>query len=191
MNKKYIDFVPGKSAKKSAGVGSTKSVVRAKSVSGVQKPAARKLEPKNTASKQPAAVRTRSATVRPAKATPQRSSASKSAAREAKSKKVGLRETQLGKVVPVEKPVEKSAKVSKTMAIPRTPFINQNKVEKRPLSKNVYQRKVEPTKEPLTGPVTIISKPEKDKHVSVVVTIIITIILGAAAGTVAFLLLPK
>ena len=39
--------------------------------------------------------------------------------------------------------------------------------------------------------VTIISKPEKDTKVGRVVAIILAIILGAAAGTVAFLLLPK
>ena len=74
---------------------------------------------------------------------------------------------------------------------PKTPFINQSKVKKRPLSKNVYQKKIEPPKEEPKGPVTIISKPEKDSKVGIVVAIIITIILGAAAGTVAFLLLPK
>ena len=47
-----------------------------------------------------------------------------------------------------------------------------------------------PKEEP-KGPVTIITKPEKDAHVSMVVAVILTIILGAAAGTVAFLLLPK
>lgn len=88
-----------------------------------------------------------------------------------------------------------SAKASSTYKTPTTPFINQEKVVKRPLSKNVYSKQPETKKqaeqaEP-KGPVTIISKPEKDAHVSVVVTIIITIILGAAAGTVAFLLLPK
>ena len=68
---------------------------------------------------------------------------------------------------------------------------NQNKVAKRPLSKNVYERTIKPTKEVQSGPVTIISKPEKDTKVSLIITIILTIILGAAAGTVAFLLLPK
>lgn len=72
----------------------------------------------------------------------------------------------------------------------------KTEVKKRPLSKNVYQKKVATTapekeiKEP-AEPVTIISKPEKDSKVGLVVTILITIILGAAAGTVAFLLLPK
>ena len=75
---------------------------------------------------------------------------------------------------------------------PRPAFVNVEKVKKRPLSKNVYPKKaVELPKEVPSGPVTIIDKPEKDSKVGLVVTIIITIILGAAAGTVAFLLLPK
>lgn len=100
------------------------------------------------------------------------------------------------RVKPVEKPVEKPTKAGASGAFktPATPFINSEKVVKRPLSKNVYQKQSEKksvkTVEP-KGPVTIIAKPEKDAHVSIVVTIIITIILGAAAGTVAFLLLPK
>lgn len=92
----------------------------------------------------------------------------------------------------VEKPVEKpQAKTSKVFSLPKTPFINQEKVVKRPLSKNVYRKEVVVPKEEPKGPVTIIAKPEKDAHVSMVVAVIITIILGAAAGTVAFLLLPK
>lgn len=79
----------------------------------------------------------------------------------------------------------------KTFNIPRTPFINQEKVVKRPLSKNVYAKRVTVPKEEPKGPITIITKPEKDAHVSLIVAVILTIILGAAAGTVAFLLLPK
>jgi len=95
----------------------------------------------------------------------------------------------------VAKPKLNQAGTSATFKTPSTPFINQEKVEKRPLSKNMYNKqpvvKKEVEKAESKGPVTIIAKPEKDAHVSVVVTIIITIILGAAAGTVAFLLLPK
>ena len=80
---------------------------------------------------------------------------------------------------------------AETFKVPKTPFINQEKVAKRPLSKNVYQKKVVTPKEEPKGPVTIISKPEKDAHVSLIVAVILTIILGAAAGTIAFLLLPK
>ena len=77
---------------------------------------------------------------------------------------------------------------------PQTTFINQEKIVKRPLSghsKNAYPKKTVVHKEAPSGPVAIISKPEKESHVGIVVAVIITIILGAAAGTVAFLLLPK
>ena len=80
---------------------------------------------------------------------------------------------------------------SEKMKIPQTRFVNTEKVAKRPLSKNVYQKKIVVPKEEPQGPVTIIHKPEKDSKVGLIVTIIITIILGAAAGTVAFLLIPK
>ena len=91
------------------------------------------------------------------------------------------------------KPVENSAKKAEkgTFKTPKQPFINQDKVVKRPLSKNVYQKKIAAPKEEPKGPVTIITKPEKQAHIGMIVTIILTIILGAAAGTVAFLLLPK
>ena len=79
----------------------------------------------------------------------------------------------------------------KVMDLPRPAFVNVEKVKKRPLSKNVYTKTVEAKEEVPSGPVTIIDKSEKDSKVGLVVTIIITIILGAAAGTVAFLLLPK
>ena len=89
----------------------------------------------------------------------------------------------------VEKPVEK---VEEKKEVPKkSPFINQDKVVKRPLSKSTFRKEVPVPQEVPKGPVTIITKPEKDAHVSMVVTIILTIILGAAAGTVAFLLLPK
>lgn len=73
-----------------------------------------------------------------------------------------------------------------------TPFVNTEGVEKRPLSGSVATKKriFVPKEEP-SGPVTIIQKPEKDSRVGLIVAIIITIILGATAGTVAFLLLPK
>lgn len=91
-----------------------------------------------------------------------------------------------------EKKVEKEeAEKKQDYKVPKSPFINQAKVEKRPLSKNVYRKEIEVPKEEPKGPTTIITKPEKDAHVSLIVTIILTIILGAAAGTVAFLLLPK
>ena len=101
-----------------------------------------------------------------------------------KSEKVS--KTVSGSVSGAEKPARNDKYV-----VPKSPFINQEKVVKRPLSKNVYPKKAEPAKPAKNGPVTIIAKPEKEAHTSLVVTIILTIILGAAAGTVAFLLLPK
>ncbi len=77
---------------------------------------------------------------------------------------------------------------------PTARFVNTEKVAKRPLSKNVYpKRAVVPkaVEEQPHKPVTIINKPEKDSKMGMVAAIVITIILGAAAGTVAFLLLPN
>lgn len=77
---------------------------------------------------------------------------------------------------------------------PRAAFVNVNKIEKRPLSRSGYAsvRKPIPYKrEEPKGPEKIITKPEKDSNAGLIITIVVTIILGAAAGTVAFLLLPK
>ena len=75
---------------------------------------------------------------------------------------------------PVKKPVEKLSKNGENVNFvpPRSPFINQEKVLKRPLSKNVYQKNVEVPKEEPKGPVTIITKPEKDSKMGLLVTII-------------------
>ena len=88
---------------------------------------------------------------------------------------------------------EKEAAAKKeTFVAPKPTFINQDKVAKRPLSKNVYQKNIVATDEKKNkGPVAIITKPEKESKAGLVVAIILTIILGAVAGTVAFLLLPK
>lgn len=79
---------------------------------------------------------------------------------------------------------------------PQPHFINAEKVVKRPLSPNAPKRPAPaqpatPVNEPAKSPVTIIDKPKKESHAKTVITIILTIILGAAAGVVAFLLLPK
>ncbi|MBO4813117.1 hypothetical protein J5491_03140 [Candidatus Saccharibacteria bacterium] len=119
----------------------------------------------------------------------------KDQAKEAKSKRlIGRKHRGSNEKQPVEKSVENSVEKpeekKKTYNVPKSPFINQEKVVKRPLSKNVYTKKAEPSKEE-HGPVTIISKPEKENRIGIVVAVILIIILGAAAGTVAFLLLPK
>ena len=92
----------------------------------------------------------------------------------------------------VEKPNQPAGKPAGTVfQPPKNPFINHGHIAKRPLSKNFYQKPPQVSEEKPSGPVTIITKPEKDTKVGIVVTIILTIILGAAAGTIAFLLLPK
>lgn len=100
----------------------------------------------------------------------------------------------------LDEAVKDADDLDKTLKVPKMPglgvlpkarFVNTEKVDKRPLSKNVYQKKVVAPKEEPQGPVTIIAKPEKDSKMGLIVTIVITIVLGAAAGTVAFLLLPK
>ena len=165
MKKQYMDFVPVKAKKTAKKAASTTrvSTVRAKTTRVL--------------------------------ATRTVGTAKDDEIKEIKAKKIGNRR---GRNL-VEKPVEKAdnSRVrvvdlnKKTFEVPKATFINQEKVIKRPLSKNVYQKKVEEFKENQKGPVTIISKPEKDSKTGLIVTIILTIILGAAAGTVAFLLLPK
>ncbi|MCR5700310.1 MAG: hypothetical protein K6G49_02685 [Candidatus Saccharibacteria bacterium] len=112
----------------------------------------------------------------------------------AKAQKIGMKSAKPAKSV--ENSVEKSKPKEAPKTIyqpPKTPFVNQEKVVKRPLSaKNVYPEKKPEVKEAKPEePVTIIEKPEKQAHAGMVIAIILTIILGAAAGTVAFLLLPK
>ena len=103
---------------------------------------------------------------------------------------MAVKETKPQAGVTVGKPGPKYASASDLQA----KFV-KTEVKKRPLSKNTYQKKVAvnlPEEEkPASGLVTIVDKPKKDSKVGLVVTILITIILGAAAGTVAFLLLPK
>ena len=220
MNKKYMDFVPSKPVEKSAGRAVVKKPAEKKVVakSATKKPVAKQSPVREEVVLQedvllagaeafslkrepvygivedyrPKFVKTEVAK-RPLSR--RHFANSKSELAEAKAVKVAAKKIEKP-VKPVEKPVEKSetAKVAEDktkMKVPKSPFINQAKVAKRPLSKNIYECTVKPTEEKPTGPVTIISKPEKESKVSLVVTIIITIILGAAAGTVAFLLLPK
>lgn len=116
-------------------------------------------------------------------------------AAEAKAKKV--RSPLFGANRPAKtEPKEAPAKNVKTpefepLKTPSTPFIKSAQVEKRPLSKNVYKKPAQAPVEEPSAPVTIIDKPEKDAHIGPIVAIVLTIILGAAVGTVAFLLLPK
>lgn len=123
--------------------------------------------------------------------TPAHFKTTKSAISSVKSQKIGNQKPTHNSVEPVENHVENSDTDKSSYTPPKSPFINLDKVKKRPLSKNVYRKEIEIPKEEPKGPVTIIAKPEKDSHISLIVTVIITIILGAVAGTIAFLLLPK
>lgn len=109
-----------------------------------------------------------------------------------RSKKAAKNTTKAAAKAPVSSEMVAMQKKD-TFVAPKPAFINQDKVAKRPLSKNVYEKKVVTTtnKKKSDTPVAIIEKPEKESKIGLVVTIILTIILGAVAGTVAFLLLPK
>lgn len=211
MNKRYMDFVPKGAAKKpvhrpAAGIRqedfaevneldvsqlfeAREKVVQA----GVTKPKTALRTPKvedyrakfvqTEVNKRPLSVKPRAVT-KPVDGMAKLSSAAK--------KPVATVKKPVAAVA-TKKPAATTTGVSaKKQALPvKKSFVNTEKVAKRPLSKNVYRKNVMVPKETPSGPVTIIDKPEKDSKVGLVVTIIITIILGAAAGTVAFLLLPK
>ena len=119
---------------------------------------------------------------------------------EVKKRPLGTKPVVKSVVKPVAKTTGGAKVTAKTVPVGamRANFINVGKVEKRPLSKNVYTKRAVASempkvkaKEESKKPVVIITKPEKDSKVGLVVAVILTIILGAAAGTVAFLLLPK
>ncbi len=201
MNKRYMDFVPSKAKKAVASkpkkeTGAKTEVIVPKAVAPkvvvpkpkpvVKKPVERKVEPRKEDARL-GVIEDLNTDYRETNVARSHFVEENEGVRAAKAKKVGLKE------VAPEKPsgLSTKAKTDGIYETPKTPFINQDKVVKRPLSKNVYQKKVEVPKEEPKGPVTIITKPEKQAHVSIIVTIILTIILGAAAGTIAFLLLPK
>lgn len=176
MNKRYIDFVPTGKAKAASSAKPKPTTVRRE----VSEPRVIKAEPKSkptvpkktgVAFNEEPLLGVIEETKRPIE------------------QKADKTETKKSVEKSVEKPAKKPVE-STVYRVPKAQFINQEKVVKRPLSKNFYPKKVEEPKEE-QGPVTIITKPEKDSRAGLVIAIIIIIILGAAAGTVAFLLLPK
>ncbi len=86
---------------------------------------------------------------------------------------------------------EEKAKSEPKPTIQTPRFINTHNIEKRPLSKTNYQARAEAPKNVLSDPVTIVDRPENESRLGLILTIIFTIILGAAVGTIAFLLMPK
>lgn len=205
MKKQYMDFVPAKSGKGAVKgkTGDTRvGVTRAstsKSGGAARSAVARSTRSTvgRTVAKKPV-VRTRVVSKEASYQEFEELDSLRILAEEARTRKIEEKPVTAKEVKAVKaakaKKVDfdkKGKKAKDSYQIPRNPFINQGRVAKRPLSKNVYQKKVETPVEEPKGPVTIIAKPEKDSKVGLIVTIIITIILGAAAGTVAFLLLPK
>ena len=198
MNRKYIDFVPKNAgatrAKKSPQVIMPSSPAEKKPVvSGAKE---EKIVKSTSSTKSAKDAKAKKIAMKPSalmgdgmiRSAMRRTFRSKKAAKVAKSASI---ETPAQKDEVLEQTAAKAGAINQTYKVSQTRFVNTDKVVKRPLSKNVYQKKVVEPKEVPQGPVTIIQKPEKDSKVGLVVTIIITIILGAAAGTVAFLLLPK
>ena len=190
MKKRYIDFVPakGKTPVKKVAV---KPV--AKKPAAVKKPVAPKpAAPKPVALKKPISrkeVPLEELFVEKSEPTP----ASKPATKSAPKAKLGVIEDYSPKPVKPVKPVKPAPKKAPYVA-PRPVFLNTNKVVKRPLSNSTPPRKqpVAPPRELTPAkPEKIITKPEKDSKAGLIIAIILTIILGAAAGTIAFLLLPK
>lgn len=205
MNKKYIDFVPTKKKSSLSGV-KTASLTKATKKTSEKTPSrvavSRSAGVAQCSAK--AMQRSANATRRSAKVTPSRAVKQRGAIYTelpAARKAAPAGDFEFGVVEELTAPKTTAKTTAKATVnagaayqIPKSPFINQASVVKRPLSgssKNVYQKKIKPTQEVSSGPVAIVSKPEKDSKAGVVVGIILTIILGAAAGTVAFLLLPK
>ena len=204
MNKRYMDFVPVNKVARSKPVVRETKVVEVDEFQVNEMFEAREVKPRAGVSTskqepnygviedyQPKFVKTE-VEKRPLN----RQKTAREEVKEAKAKKIEkmpVMKKVTKKEVPKEKVVEASVEEnSETLKVPKkNPFVNTTKVTKRPLSKNVYQKKAVVAKEETSAPVTIINKPEKDSRAGLIVTIIITIILGAAAGTVAFLLLPK
>ena len=173
MNKRYMDFVPAKSTKNTQPIRSTHKVARVSTTSSA---------PSNQAK----LGVVEELSTKPTRPKPTHFVTSRNNIKAVKSQKI----TQKATIPQAAKPLN-SKDDKKTYKTPQTKFINQDKVKKRPLSKNVYRRKPVASAEEKKAPVTIINKPAKDNKVGLIITIIITIILGAVAGTVAFLLLPK
>ena len=190
MKKQYMDFVPVKAQvkKKKVATGASKNVPKA------QVKAAPRVQPKVTPKAQ---VKIASKPV--ANPAPKTVAKMVPKAQPKVADKVGFageKKPALGRVENlnakfVKSDVPKRPLSRSTYQVPKSQLVQQGKANKRPLSvKNVYPEKKAKKEEP-KGPVTIITKPEKQAHAGMIIAIILTIILGAAAGTVAFLLLPE
>ena len=194
MNKRYMDFVPVSVTHKIVrdDVDEVKKSESSKETAVSEKKQSLKNEPKFGVIEdlQPRFVKTEVEKRPLSRPTPKVSPEVKVAKQAAEEKVLQNAVKQANKLVENDAPSRKNEEPRKRTEL-KTPFVNTEKVAKRPLSKNVYQKKVVVPKEEPEKSITIITSEKKDSKIGVVVAVIITIILGATAGTVAFLLLPK
>ena len=195
MSKKYMDFAPVRQKSASKGTGTTRKTVTRQAAPRVA--AAGSVAPKVTVQRTTpsprAATLSSRAVASSSKAVTPRLIRSTEATRTAQTSKETRVLSSRTKVDGADQSVFSIRGGSRLGEIEDlNPRFVRTDVPKRPLSKNVYQKKVEAPKESANKkPVTIITKPKKESRAGVVIAIILTIILGAVAGTVAFLLLPK
>ena len=213
MNKRYIDFVPAKNKPVAK-----KSVVRKVVVNSAPEPKpakkiVRKIPAANPlldeevvveeifAEKEEPVKKTKKApAVRPnfvKTEVKKRPLGNKTAVKKpaVTSKAAAASKVAVASKVAISKPIPKPVVAPKRPAPlgQRAKFLNTDKVQKRALGRTTARVKPVPVPkiEKPKAPEKIITKPEKDSKAGLIIAIILTIILGAAAGTVAFLLLPK
>ncbi len=221
MNKRYIDFVPAKNSIPKGGMAKPKSIkVSAKTETPKPKPVkkvVRKIPAANPLLDEEVVVEEifaereepvkKAPTVQPkfvkteVKKRPLGNKAVKPASIVKKPAMIAKKPAAVAKK-PVATPVAAKPVVAPKRPAPlgqRAKFVNTDKIEKRALGKTTNRVKSVPVPEAVKAekpkkskaPEKIIAKPEKDSKAGLIIAIILTIILGAAAGTVAFLLLPK
>lgn len=178
MNRKYIDFVPNN--KKPVTTQTT--VIRTVSV----------MVPKNTVVEEIDDIETELEEIMeqvPAAKTPEKAPEKVQEVEEVNEQKP-IKKAPAFEITTLDAPKENPA-------YHRPNFINSEKIVKRPLSKSIAPKKPapEPKKEekstPPPAPKIIVAKPQKESKVGIIIAIALTVVLGAAVGTIAFLLLPK
>lgn len=213
MNQRYIDFVPNKRSKKVDNPAPVAPVavktVPKSAIKNQTKPQERLVSPKQSQSstlvKQPRALPRQPQAPVSAKAKKAQMEASiRTVKAENLTKKPLFSSVKTAKTAKIAKPVTPTAKApatkiakpamsSKAATFQPPKFINTNKVEKRPLSKTAYPRRkdLSEVEEIPSGPIAIIDRPEDNSNTGLIITVILTVILGTAVGTIAFLLIPR
>ena len=174
MNKRYIDFVPVSKTKNTPKVVkniSSVKVAKSQKVGGARVVRKTIMEKETKVVMKTASV---SGSGSPAMIQAKKVQATKSVSSENSAIEGGL-----------------SVKSKNEAKIPQVNFINQEKVVKRPLSKNIYMKEIEEIEEKSKAPEVIISEEGKKSKMGVFVAVIVAILLGIAAGTAVFFILPK